>query len=165
MSLRARTVAMATMAALAAGMAPAPPPEAAGPSRGDVVEPFSAEALDGSRREVAYPRGSTTVLLFFLSSCPTCHRMMPEWNRAYERRPKGLTVIGVLLDREPPGFFAVNPVAFPVVRSPGRAFLDQYKIHRVPVTLRVGPGGRVQDVGVGPLDAIRVGELFRPASS
>jgi hypothetical protein len=132
------------------------------PAVGDVVPPFGADALDGTRREVTYPKGSTTVLVFFLSSCPTCHRMLPEWNRAWERRPKGLNVVGVMLDREPPGFFTVNPVAFPVLRSPGRAFLDTYKVHRVPVTLRVGPGGKVQDVGLGALDPIRIGELFRP---
>jgi hypothetical protein len=137
-------------------------PAETAPAVGDVVPPFSADALDGTRREVTYPKGSTTVLVFFLSSCPTCHRMLPEWNRAWERRPKGLNVVGVMLDREPPGFFTVNPVAFPVLRSPGRAFLDTYKVHRVPVTLRVGPGGKVQDVGLGALDPIRIGELFRP---
>lgn len=148
-------------AALPAPAAVAAPAET-GPSVGDVVPSFSAEAIDGSRRDVAYPKGSTTVLVFFLSSCPTCHRMLPEWNRAWERRPKGLNIIGVLLDREPPGWFAVNPVAFPVVRSPGREFLKTYKVSRVPLTLRVGPGGKVQDVGHGALDPIRLGELFRP---
>jgi len=148
-------------AALTARPAVAAPPEPH-PAVGDVVPAFSADAIDGSRRDVAYPKGATTVLVFFLSSCPTCHRMLPEWNRAWERRPKGLDVIGVLLDKEPPGWFAVNPVAFPVVRSPGREFLDTYKVHRVPVTMRVGPGGKVQDVGQGALDPIRLGELFRP---
>jgi hypothetical protein len=118
--------------------------------------------VDGSTREISYPKGSTTVLLFFLSSCPTCHRMLPEWNRAFERRGKGLNVIGVMLDREPPGWFTVNPVAFPVVRSPGREFLDAHRVHRVPVTVRVGAGGRVQEVGQGILDPIRLGQLFRP---
>ena len=153
------------LASAAAALPPAPPAAAQAevqPSVGDVVPAFSADGIDGSRHDVTYPKGSTTVLVFFLSGCPTCHRMLPEWNRAWERRPKGLSVMGVMLDREPPGFFNVNPVAFPVVRSPGRAFLDTYKVRRVPVTLRVGPGGKVQDVGVGALDPIRLGELFRP---
>jgi len=157
--------------AIAAGLlwpvrvaASAPPGETADlyPGVGQILPPFTAQTIDGSPREIAYPKGSTTVLLFFLSSCPTCHRMLPEWNRAWERRPKGLEVIAVMLDREPPGWFTINPVAFPVVRSPGRAFLDAYKVHRVPVTVRVGAGGQVQDVGQGILDPIRLGELFRP---
>jgi hypothetical protein len=148
------------------GPAAAAPPggEAAeaSPSIGQVVPAFTAETLDGSRRDVAYAKGSTTIVVFFLSSCPVCHRMLPEWNRAYARKPKGVEMVGVLLDREPPGWFSVNPVAFPVVRSPGREFLDTYRVHRVPVTMRVGAGGKVLDVGQGALDPIRLGELFRP---
>ena len=146
----------------AAGAPPAGDAAEVHPEVGQVLTPFTAEALDGSRREVSYPKGSTTIVVFFLSSCPVCHRMLPEWNRAYERKPKGVEMVGVLLDREPPGWFAVNPVAFPVVRSPGREFLDGYRVHRVPVTLRVGAGGKVVDVGQGALDPIRLGELFRP---
>jgi hypothetical protein len=153
----------------AAAFLPPPPAGAAEPADlhptvGQVLPPFTAQAVDGSSRQIAYPKGSTTVLLFFLSSCPTCHRMLPEWNRAWERRPKGLDVVAVMLDREPPGWFTVNPVAFPVLRSPGREFLETYKVHRVPVTVRVGAGGVVQDVGQGILDPIRLGELFRPPS-
>ena len=44
---------------------------------GDVVAPFDAEGIDGEVRHVVFPKGSTTVLLFFLSGCPVCHRMIP----------------------------------------------------------------------------------------
>jgi AhpC/TSA family len=161
-----RTAVALSLAILCLAARPAIPAEPTDlyPVVGQVFAPFTAQAVDGSTREIGYPKGSATVLLFFLSSCPTCHRMLPEWNRAFERRPQGLNVIGVMLDREPPGWFTVNPVGFPVVRSPGRAFLDAHRVHRVPVTVRVGPGGRVQDVGQGILDPIRLGELFRPPS-
>jgi hypothetical protein len=161
-------LAVATLAAAVAlppSSAAAPPAAAEAelyPAVGQVLAPFTAQGVDGSSREITFPKGSTTVLLFFLSSCPTCHRMLPEWNRAFERRPKGLDVVAVMLDREPPGWFSVNPVVFPVVRSPGRALLDTYRVHRVPVTVRVAAGGKVIDVGRGLLDPIRLGELFRP---
>jgi hypothetical protein len=131
-------------------------------ARGETVSEFEAEGVDGVVKHVGYPKGSATVLLFFLSGCPTCHKMIPEWNRAYERRPPKLTVIGVLMDREPPGFFEATKIAFPVVRSPGRDFLETWKIHRAPTTLRIGAGGTVQDVEVGIVDPIRLGEIFRP---
>jgi hypothetical protein len=35
-------------------------------------------------------------------------------------------------------------------------------VNRAPLTLRVTGGGKVEDVGLGLLDPIRVGELFRP---
>jgi hypothetical protein len=130
--------------------------------KGEVVPPFKASGIDGRARELDYPQGKATVLLFFLSGCPTCHKMLPEWNRAYERRPPGLNIVGVLLDQEPPGFFAATPVAFPVVRSPGKTALGSYKVAKVPLTLRVGPGGKVEDIAVGIVDPIRLGEIFRP---
>lgn len=129
---------------------------------GYLVPEFTAQAVDGSTRQVAYPRGSATVLLFFLSSCPTCHKMLPEWNRAYQRRPKNVNVVGVLLDRAPAGFFEAYPVAFPVVQSPSRDFLQTYKVTQTPTTLRVAAGGKVENHGVGILDPITLGEYFRP---
>ena len=129
---------------------------------GYAVPEFSALAVDGTTRQVSYPKGSATVLLFFLSSCPTCHKMLPEWNRAYQRRPKTVNVVGVLLDKAPPGFFEAYPVAFPVVQSPGRDFLATYKVSRTPTTMRVASGGKVENHGVGLLDPITLGEYFRP---
>jgi hypothetical protein len=43
--------------------------------------------------------------------------MIPEWNRAYEKRGKGVEIVGVIIDQEPPGWFQTMPVAFPVVRT------------------------------------------------
>jgi peroxiredoxin len=155
----AMLLAPAGSAAPLAQSAPSPTPS---PAPGDVVPPFQAEGLDGQVQHVAYPKGSTTVLFFFLSSCPTCHKMIPEWNRAYERKPDGLTVIGVLMDQEPPGFFMAMPISFPVVRSPGRAFLQSYKVHRAPMTVRIGAGGKVEDAAAGIVDGIRLGQLMKP---
>lgn len=127
---------------------------------GDTVPAFDAEGIDGVTKHVSYPKGSATVLVFFLSGCPTCHKMIPEWNRAFDRRPKGLEVVGVILDRETPGFWMATPISFPVVRSPGKEFSETFKISKVPMTLRVGPGGKVVSVNQGLVDPIRLGEIF-----
>ena len=143
------------------------PPIAAGTeqpalAKGETVSAFDAEGVDGAVKHVTFPKGSSTVLLFFLSGCPTCHKMIPEWNRAYERKPPKLNVIGVLMDREPPGFFDATKIAFPVVRSPGRDFLEIWKVRRAPMTVRVGAGGVVEEAQMGLMDPIRLGEIFRP---
>ena len=132
------------------------------PTLGDTLPALETHALDGSAKRVDYPKGTTTVLLFFSSSCPVCHRMIPEWNRLYEKRGKSVSIVGVIVDREPPGFFQTMPVAFPVVRVPPGDFAHSHKIRRVPLTLRVAPGGKIEDLGLGVLDPIRLGELFRP---
>jgi hypothetical protein len=49
------------------------------------------------------------------------------------------------------------------VRAPGREFLRGLNVNRAPLTLRVGEGGRVDDLGLGVIDPIRLGELFAPA--
>ena len=132
------------------------------PSKGDVIPSFETLGIDGKPAKVDFPKGSKTVLLFFLSGCPTCHKMIPEWNRAYERRPKDLKVVGVIMDQEPPGFWGTMPIAFPVIRSPGRAFLSGLNVNRAPLTLRVGASGQVDDLALGIVDPIRLGELFAP---
>jgi hypothetical protein len=129
---------------------------------GESVSAFDAEGIDGEIKHVTFPKGSTTVLLFFLSGCPVCHHMIPEWNRAFDRRPMGLQVVGVLMDKEPPGFFMATPITFPVVRAPAGDFNKLFKIQRVPMSLRVASGGRVEDVALGQIDPIRLGEVFRP---
>ena len=139
--------------------APAPVPS---PLPGEIVPEFDAVALAGKVEHVDFPKGSATVLLFFLSSCPHCHQMIPRWNQAYDMKPKGLRVFGIILDQEPPGFFTAMPVSFPVLRTPGRDFTASIKVLRTPTALRVGPGGRIDDVQVGVFDSIKAGEMFRP---
>jgi thiol-disulfide isomerase/thioredoxin len=147
------------LAALAVPSLAAPPQS---PSKGDVVPPFETTGIDGKPRKIDFPKGSKTVLLFFLSGCPSCHKMIPEWNRAYQRRPEGLEVVGVLMDQEPPGFWSTMAITFPVVRSPGRQFLRSLSVNRVPLTLRVVGGGTIEDLVLGVTDPIRLGELFKP---
>ena len=132
------------------------------PSKGDVVPAFETIGIDGKPHKFEFPKGSRTVFLFFLSGCPSCHKMIPEWNRAYERRPEGLTVLGVIMDQEPPGFWSTRSIEFPVVRSPGRQFLRGLNVNRAPLTLRVVGGGTVEDLALGLTDPIRLGELFKP---
>ena len=132
------------------------------PVTGEVFQPFDTQTVDGTAQRVAFEGKGSTVLLFFLSSCPTCHRMIPAWNRAFQRRPQGLQVVGVIMDRETPGFFQQYPMAFPVVRAPSRELMRKMKISRAPLMVRVAKGGRIEDVAMGYHDPIRVGEIFRP---
>ena len=143
-------------------LAPAGAPPAS-PSKGDVVPAFETLGVDGKAVRVDFPKGSKTVLLFFLSGCPSCHKMIPEWNRAYERRSKDLKILGVIMDQEPPGFWGTLSIAFPVLRAPGQQFLRSLNVNRAPLTLRLAEGGRVEDLALGVVDPIRLGELFAPA--
>jgi hypothetical protein len=158
-----KTLALVTLVALSAArvaaQAGSPP---VSPSKGDVIPAFETLGVDGKPAKVDFPKGTKTVLLFFLSGCPTCHKMIPEWNKAFERKAKDLKVVGVIMDQEPPGFWGTMPVAFPVIRSPGRAFLSGLNVNRAPLTLRVGAGGTIDDLALGIVDPIKLGQLFAP---
>src|SRR5262249_17986925 len=60
----------ASLAAQEPSASPTPP---SGPAVGDTIAPFDASNLEGKPTHVAFPKGSNTVLVFFLSSCPVCH--------------------------------------------------------------------------------------------
>jgi peroxiredoxin len=179
LSTRSRAAVLAAtlplLATLAAAQSAQPP---LAPSKGDIVPAFETLGVDGKPAKVDFPKGSKTVLLFFLSGCPHCHRMIPEWNKAFERQPKGLKIVGVIMDPDqaPASFWQEHPIAFPVLRSPGREFLKNLNVNRAPLTLRVGEGGKVEDVGLGEacgagstpgscIDGIQLGALFAPASA
>ena len=63
------------------------------------------------------------------------------------------------MDQAPPGFSThaglVSGGALARARVP-----EPLHVNRAPLTLRVGEGGKVEDLAVGPIDPIRTGELF-----
>jgi thiol-disulfide isomerase/thioredoxin len=160
--LAASAVGQTTAPPVVPPLASFPPGPPLAPSKGDLIPVFETMGIDGKAHRVDFPKGSKTVLLFFMSSCPHCHKMIPEWNRAYERKPKDLKVTGVIMDQEPPGFWGTVSVVFPVVRSPGREFLNNLNVRRAPLAVRVAAGGRIEDLIVGETDPIRLGEIFKP---
>ncbi|HEY6548237.1 MAG TPA: TlpA disulfide reductase family protein [Vicinamibacteria bacterium] len=153
---------LALLLAAPFALSQAPPAPVPSPLPGEIVPEFDAVAVAGKVEHVDYPKGTATILLFFLSSCPHCHQMIPRWNEAYTKRSKDVRVYGVILDQEYPGFFTAMPVAFPVLRTPSREFATNIKVMRTPTALRIGPGGKIEDVQVGVKDVMSVGELFRP---
>jgi hypothetical protein len=147
----------------ASAQVPSPSPTPLrGPAVNEVVPTFDAPGMAMSPVHVDFPKGSKTVLIFFQASCPHCQRMIPVWNRAFDRKPADLKVLGILMDNPPPGFFELLHVSFPVLHAPSLSFLRDLKVSTVPVTLRVGEAGKIVDVALGEVDGIRVGQLFAP---
>ncbi len=141
-----------------------PAPGQEGPTPGSSLPTIEVVGLNGVDYTVDFPAsGPTTVLLFFVTSCPVCKRMVPEWNKAFEAKAEGLKVLGVSMDKPAPGFFDVVRFSFPVVvtRQP-RQLARDVNLQHVPLAVRVGPGGKVEDVAAGEVPAERVQKLFAP---
>jgi thiol-disulfide isomerase/thioredoxin len=87
--------------------AQAPPTTATPPPlpimmKGDVLDPIHTRGLNDVDYTVDFPKnGPTTVVMFFLSTCPHCQAMLPHWNEAFEKKHKDLKVVGIMLDRAP----------------------------------------------------------------
>lgn len=127
---------------------------------GDRVPEFEAERIDGEARRVDYG-GGDTVLLFFLSRCPTCHEMFADWNEAYGSSRGDVEVLGVMLDREPADFFDSHPIDFPVVRAAHHLW-SKYGVRKVPLTVRVSSEGIVTAVADHEADAAEIARVFLP---
>jgi thiol-disulfide isomerase/thioredoxin len=132
-------------------------------TKGDVLDPIQTRGLNDIEYWVEFPKkGPTTVVLFFLSTCPHCQAMLPYWNEAFEKKPKDLKVVGVMLDEGSPGFFALYKISFPVLKGvEPRPLSRRLKLSRVPLTARVQPGGLVEDVMFGEPDPARIQQIFR----
>jgi thiol-disulfide isomerase/thioredoxin len=130
---------------------------------GEVVAPFQARGLNDVLYTVDFPKtGPTTVLLIFLSTCPHCHKMIPVWNKALEKKPKDLKVLGMMLDEGAPGFFTAFKINFPVLRPAlPTEFANLLRIKNVPMTVRIKPGGAIESIAVGDPDTAKVPDLFR----
>ena len=141
---------------------PSPPPAL---TVGDTLPSFETQGLNGVNYTIEFPKdGPTTVLLVFLASCQHCRAMLPVWSVAFDKKPESLKVQAIMLDAAPPGFFAFHKVSFPVLRALDRRDVSRIlKANRVPMTVRIKPGGVVEDVGQGPLDEERLSQLFRAA--
>lgn len=167
-------VALASLAPLAAlaqvalpSSAPTrPAPGQEGPKLGSYMPALETTGLNNVDYRIDFPvQGPATVLLFFSPGCPHCKKMVPEWNAAFAAKPEGLKVLGVSMEKPPPGFFAAVPFSFPVViaRQPRQVARD-VNLLNVPLAVRVAPGGRVEDVVNGVVPPERVQKLFGVAA-
>ena len=166
MMFPAPVVAFVALSCLALGAAAQQPEATAAPpplAAGDPVPAFEAQGLNGVKYTVEFPKeGPTTVLLVFLASCPHCRAMLPVWSGAFDKKPERLKVQAIMLDEAPPGFFAFHKVSFPVLRAVDRRDVShKLKVNRVPMTVRIKPGGLVEDVVQGELDPERLDQLFK----
>jgi hypothetical protein len=165
---RSIVAAAVSSSVLAAGAqqppSPSPRPQLAA---GDSVAAFEAQGLNGVNYTIDFPAGGpTTVLLVFLASCPHCQAMLPFWSGAFDKKPERLRVQAIMLDEAPPGFFAFHKVSFPVLRAVDRRDVSaKLKVNGVPMTVRIRPGGVVEDVGQGELTADRLAQLFKASST
>lgn len=133
---------------------------------GETAPAFDAERLGGGRERIDFPEKGGKTFLFILSlTCGTCAKTVPLWNRLARESEGRARVFGVVVDtyQNELELMRQKNIAFPTVRFPSKAVQLRYKVTKVPQTLLIGPGGKVEKAIVGLLSDAQVEELLDQA--
>jgi len=127
----------------------------AGPS---VSPDISLLDIDGKELRLADYRGKPLLVTFWATTCPGCIREMPHLIELYrELAPRGLEIIGITMDYDPPNHVLAMrearripyPIALDIHADAARAFGD---VRLTPTSFLIAPDGRIVYQVVGELD-------------
>jgi len=124
---------------------------------------ISLTGIDGEELHLADYRGRPLLVMFWATTCETCIREMPHLIELYrELAPRGLEVIGITMDYDPPNLVLAMrehrkipyPIALDIHAEAARAFGD---VRLTPTTFLIAPDGSIvyRKVGAMDIDALR----------
>jgi thiol-disulfide isomerase/thioredoxin len=137
--------------------APAPPADAAPPAAAKEMPSLRVATVDGKTFDLADQRGKWTVVNFWATWCGPCLKEMPELS-ALDAMREHIVVVGLAYEdttvEEMQAFLKAHPVVYPI------ALLDVYNPPKdfdpprgLPMTVLVGPDGKVARTITGPVTA------------
>ena len=139
-------------AALAPTQATQPPTLAAG----ERVQPFDAPSPSGATRQVNYPKGTVTVLLFFSSWCTTCAERQDALSELARGLRDRVVFVGVVTEDEPAeldSYLRTHRAEFPVVVDTDGTISRSYAVREPGAVVLVAKGGALLRGWPGGLDA------------
>lgn len=118
---------------------------------------FRALSLGGDTVSLASFRGQVLLVNAWATWCVPCRQEMPALERLYRRLgPRGLRIVAVSEDLEPPGgvgsagsaatvrsFASSEGLTFPVLLDPMGRLQDEWGIPGLPTSFLIGRDGRV----------------------
>jgi hypothetical protein len=136
----------------------------------EIAPVFEADEIGGGRVRVDYPTGGGKTLLFVLSlTCGTCAKNVPYWNRLARETAGQVRIYGLVVDRfeyqRELALLKEKALEFPALRFNDKDLMLRYKVTKVPHTILVGPGGRVEKSFVGALDDDQFADLLARAKT
>jgi cytochrome c biogenesis protein CcmG/thiol:disulfide interchange protein DsbE len=149
---RMRTRALARLALLLLGLAPAP--IAWSLAAGDPAPACAAQLLDGARTvSLADYRGQVVYLDFWASWCAPCRESFPFMNELQrELATKGLQIVAVSVDKtaeDAKRFLARYPASFTIVLDAAANCPTAFRLEGMPSSYVIDRGGVVRAVHTG----------------
>ena len=122
-----------------------------------VVEPFTAQALDGREVSLAQLRGKVVIVNFWATWCPPCREEIPDLIALQSKYKDELQIIGVSQDESPAAtvaaFAAEHRMNYPVVMDSPELERRFTNIHALPTSFVIDRDGRIAQRHVGMLNA------------
>ena len=120
---------------------------------------FTLRSLDGRSTTLGdVTRDRLVVLNFWATWCQPCTAEMPTLEALWERyRQRGLTVVGISVDRGAPRML-LDPyvrnlkLSFPILLDPEMKTAGAWRVTSLPATFVIKPGGDVVGFAIGARD-------------
>lgn len=134
----------------------------------EIAPVFEADRIEGGRVRVEFPEDGGKTFLFVLSlTCGTCEKNVPYWNRLARESAGKVRTFGLVVDRleyqREQALLKEKAFHFPALRFNDKDLVLRYKVTKVPHTILVGPGGRVEKTIVGALTQEQFEDLLARA--
>jgi peroxiredoxin len=120
------------------------------PDLPDSAPDWELSSIDGGTVSLSDFKGKTVVLNFWATWCQPCVMEIPNFEKFSKENPD-IPVLGIAMDGKPQqlkAFAQQHNMTYPIVIANTQVQND-YKVTTLPMTVIVGPDGKVKDTHIG----------------
>lgn len=135
------------------------------PVVGDIAPDFELPTLDGEQVRLSALRGKVVLLNFWATWCGPCRKEIPHLQRLHEKYPEDrFALIGVTDEKseEVRHFLDERGITYPSLIDKSHEVFHLYGVTGIPVTVAIGPDGKIAAMQDGWAGERALNELLAP---